>query len=270
MKRIGFYAVANLFFLFPVCFFIYKSLFGIWRWGESFPVALNTRAWKVIAGEGELLSAIVVSVVIAVMVLLLNLLIGLTAGKAFALHPFRGKVFLESMLMMPLFLPTLVVAAGLQMVFIRMGLADTWLGVAIVHLIPTIPYSIKLFKTAYEGIGREMIEQSLLLGGGSLNRLRHIELPQLIPALNSVLFLTVVISLGQYVLTAIIGGGSVVTLAMIYYPFTRSADESVMAAFSLVFMMIPLVTYLISWLVLSIFIPYGPSKKRRGNKTSWN
>ncbi|KQU57178.1 hypothetical protein ASG66_20525 [Bacillus sp. Leaf406] len=270
MKRIGFYAIALPLFLFPVCFFVYKSLFGIWRWGETFPVALNTRAWKVIAGEGELLSAIVVSIVIAIMVLVLNLLIGLTAGKAFALHRFRGKVFLESMLMMPLFLPTLVVAAGLQMVFIRMGLADTWLGVALVHLIPTVPYSIKLFKSAYEGIGRDLIEHSLLLGGGALRRFRHIELPQLIPALNSVLFLTVVISLGQYVLTAIIGGGSVVTLAMIYYPFTRSADESVMAAFSLVFMMIPLVTYLISWLVLSIFIPYGPSKKRRGNNTTWN
>ena len=71
-------------------------------------------------------------------------------------------------------------------------------------------------------------------------------------------------------LTAIIGGGSVVTLAMIYYPFTRSADESVMAAFSLVFMMIPLATYLISGLVLNIFIPYKSSKKRRGINTTWN
>ncbi|MEW5568431.1 ABC transporter permease [Rossellomorea marisflavi] len=270
MKQIGFYSATLLFFLFPVCFFIYKSFFGIWRWGEAFPVDPDARAWKVIAGEGELLSAVVVSVAIAVMVLILNLLIGLTAGKAFALHRFRGKVILESMLMMPLFLPALVVAAGLQLVFIRLGLADTWLGVAVVHLIPTVPYSIKLFKSAYEGIGTELIEQSMLLGGGAMDRFRHIELPQLIPAMNSVLFLTVVISLGQYVLTAIIGGGSVVTLSMIYYPFTRTADESVMSAFSLMFMMIPLITYLISVMVLKLFIPYRPSKKRRGNETPWN
>ncbi|MGM0754226.1 MAG: ABC transporter permease [Bacillota bacterium] len=206
--------------------------------------------------EGEFLDSIGVSIWIAFVVLAINLLIGITSGKVFSLSSFKGKSIVEALLMLPLFLPVLVVGIGLHITFIRYGLADHWTGVALVHLVPTIPYSIKMFKTGYDRIGAKLIEQSAMLGGRGFQRFYHIELPLLLPSIRSVLFLTIVISLSQYVLTAIIGGGNVVTLSMVYYPFTDTADEAVMAAFSIVFAIIPIMLYFILEGCLKFILPY--------------
>ena len=119
--------------------------------------------------EGEFLDSVGVSIWIAIVVLSLNLLIGITAGKVFSYSSFRGKSLIEALMMLPLFIPVLVVAIGLHITFIRYGLSDHWLGVALVHLVPTIPYSIKMFKTGYEQIGSKLLEQSTILGGNAIN-----------------------------------------------------------------------------------------------------
>ena len=213
--------------------------------------------------EGEFLNSVGVSVGIGIIVLALNFLIGISAGKVFSFSSFRGKSMVEALMMLPLFIPVLVVAIGLHITFIRYGLSDHWVGVALVHLVPTIPYSIKMFKTGYERIGSKLIEQSTMLGGSAIQRLYHIELPLLLPSIRSVLFLTIVISLSQYVLTAIIGGGNVVTLAMVYYPFTDTADEAVMAAFSIVFALIPIMLYIILEGCLKVILPYQHHRGRK-------
>ncbi|WP_257141036.1 ABC transporter permease [Bacillus sp. AFS015802] len=213
--------------------------------------------------EGKFLDSIRSSLWIAIIVLALNFLIGITGGKVFSLSSFKGKSVIEALMMLPLFIPVLVVAIGLHITFIRYGLSDHWLGVALVHLVPTIPYSMKMFKTGYERIGSKLLEQSTILGGSGIKRLYHIELPLLLPTIRSVLFLTIVISLSQYVLTAIIGGGNVVTLAMVYYPFTDTADEAVMAAFSIVFALIPILLYIILEGCLKFMLPYQQVRGRK-------
>ncbi|MCA1066325.1 ABC transporter permease subunit [Rossellomorea sp. AcN35-11] len=263
MRKSIFYSISFLLFVFPLLFLVYKSFFGVWRWGSPVPVEPELRAWKVLMNEGGFLDSIGTSIWIATVVLAINFLIGITSGKVLALSTFRGKSTVEALLMLPLFLPVLVVAVGLQITFIRYGLADHWTGVALVHLVPTIPYSIKIFKTGYERIGTKLIEQSALLGGRALQRFYYIEMPMLLPSIRSVLFLTIVISLSQYVLTAIIGGGNVVTLSMVYYPFTDTADEAVMAAFSIVFALIPIMMYIIFEGCLKFILPYGHLRGRR-------
>jgi putative spermidine/putrescine transport system permease protein len=263
MRKSLFYSISFLLFVFPLLFLMYKSFFGVWRWGSPHPSEPSFRAWQVLMNEGEFLGSIGVSIWIAIVVLAVNLLIGITSGKVFSLSSFKGKSIVETLLMLPLFLPVLVVAIGLHITFIRYGLADHWTGVALVHLVPTIPYSIKMFKTGYDRIGTKLIEQSALLGGKTFQRFYHIELPLLLPSIRSVLFLTIVISLSQYVLTAIIGGGNVVTLAMVYYPFTDTADEAVMAAFSIVFAIIPLMLYIILEGCLKFILPYQHPRGRK-------
>ncbi|BCB02076.1 ABC transporter permease [Bacillus sp. KH172YL63] len=256
MRKSLFYIISLFFFVFPLFFLIYKSFFGVWVWGAPAPAAPSLRAWKLLLNEGEFLGSIGVSLWIALVVLALNMLIGITAGKAFSFSSFKGKTLIESLLLLPLFLPVLVIAIGLHLTFIRYGLSDHWIGVALVHLVPTVPYSIKMFKSGYERIGAKLMDQSMVLGGNPWQRFYHIELPLLLPSVRSVLFLTIVISLSQYVLTAIIGGGNVVTLAMVYYPFTNTADEAVMAAFSLVFALIPFMLYILLEGCLKLILPY--------------
>jgi putative spermidine/putrescine transport system permease protein len=89
---------------------------------------------------------------------------------------------------------------------------------------------------------------------------RTISLPLLLPSIRSTVLLVFVISLSQYMLTALIGGGNVVTLAMIYYPFLSSVNEAVIASFSILFGILPILFLLMVEGFIRLLIP---SSKRK-------
>lgn len=142
--------------------------------------------------------------------------------------------------MLPLLIPLLFIVMGIHLTMIRLNLADTIIGVVIVHLLPAVPYAIRILRTGYERIGTRWYEQATVLGASRFKQFWTITVPMLMPSIRSAIVLTVVITLSQYALTAIIGGGIITTLPMIYYPYFNSADQSIMAAFTLLFAVLPI------------------------------
>ncbi|KUP04515.1 hypothetical protein Q73_15415 [Bacillus coahuilensis m2-6] len=256
-KKRSFFTIATILFVLPVLTLFYKSFTQIRRWGEEGCCQFTLMGYRTFSRDPALVEAIFTSVFIALLVVFLNILIGVTAGKALAFYSFRGKSLVETLFMLPLFLPTIMIALGLQLAMIRVGLADTWIGVSIVHLLPTVPYSIKIMLSGYERLGTAVIEQAKMLGASPRMIFRTIELPGIRSSIRSVVFLSIVISLSQYVLTSVIGGGNVKTLAMLYYPFTKSPNDSVVAAFSIVFALLPLVGILIVEVAMRIYEKSG-------------
>ncbi|MEI5909396.1 ABC transporter permease subunit [Bacillus spongiae] len=241
MRKILFVSIVSFFCLIPLVALVLKSVTSAFKWGNSSPLSFHLSGWKVLINDSTILHAMLISLCIASLVTTLNLVIGISAGRALAFYSFKGKSVIETFLLLPLFLPTLAAAMGLHISMIRLGLADNWVGVSLVHLIPTVPYAIKIFTSAYERLGQRMIDEAYLLGGNALHVFKSVEIPSMIQSIRSAVFLTFVISLSQYVLTAIIGGGNVITLSIIFYPFTQSANDTLMAAFSLVFAILPLI-----------------------------
>ncbi|MGD7046502.1 ABC transporter permease [Jeotgalibacillus proteolyticus] len=241
MKKTIFYIFSSLFFLLPALMLAVKSFTPVWKWGEPLSFEWTLRGWEVFLMDPRIYEALFVSTLIALAVTFLNLLVGFLAGKALSHSVFKGKGLLETLLLLPLFIPTMAAALGLHITMIRLGLANQWLGVVIVHLVPTIPYTIKVMKAGYDRIGSGMIQQAKVLGGSPFHVFRSVELPLLMPSVRSAVFLTVTISMSQYVLTAVIGGGNVITLPIIYYPFLQSVNDTVMAAFSIAFAMLPVI-----------------------------
>ena len=255
MKKYVFIVLAFIMMVFPLLLFILKSFTGVWRSDEPFQWEWTTTGWNVLLTEPNVIGSIQTSFLLSIIVLLLNLFLGILTGRALSFYLFKGKKVLESLLLLPLFLPTMAVALGLQLLMIRLQLADHIIGVALVHLIPTVPYSIKMLRAGYDQMGYKIVEQARLLGANRAHVFWTVELPSLLPSVRSVIFLTVIISLGQYLLTAIIGGGNVSTLAIIYYPYSQSANDNVMAAFSIVFALVPLVLFIIIEFFLRLFVP---------------
>jgi putative spermidine/putrescine transport system permease protein len=99
-------------------------------------------------------------------------------------------------------------------------------------------------------------EQAALLGAGRLKVFYTIYFPQLIPSIRSVIFLASTISLSQYLLTALIGGGNVLTLAGLYFPYFSSADDTVIASFSMLFAILPIGIWLLFEGLLRLVTPY--------------
>ncbi|MCP3029271.1 ABC transporter permease [Halobacillus sp. A5] len=254
--KLYFRLITALFFIFPIVLLLLQSITTPWRTREGINIQLES--FTVLWSDPNLWTATVWSIIIGAVVLLFNLFIGLTAGKALAFYSFKGRSLIEALLLSPLLIPLLAVAIGLHLFMIRLDLADTWLGVALVHLVPTVPYTIKIFHHAYSQIGRPLLEQAENLGASVSHQFFTVELPLLKNAIRSVTFLTIVISLSQYAITAIIGGGSVITMPMIFFPFLNSANPPLMAALSIWFAVPPLVMYIAVEALLSL-APYSPT-----------
>lgn len=243
-------------FLFPAVFVMFKSAALSWKWGHVLPDGFSVRSYMTLFQEPKLFEAVIQSAEIALWVIGLNLFIGTPAAKVLAHQSFRGKAAIETLLLTPIIVPALTIALGLHIVFIRAGLAGGMAGVVLIHMLPTLPYTIKVMRSGFERIGVKWEEQAKTLGAGSLSIFYRIFLPQLLPSIRSVIFLVCTISLSQYLLTALIGGGLVVTLASLFFPYFSSADDAMIASFSVLFALIPILIWLLFEGFIRLVTPY--------------
>lgn len=255
-KLVGFTILSLLLFIGPLAVLLLQGVSAPWRFSNGEGFVWQWDRVQQLLEDPSLQEATLTSVWIGYAVLALNLSIGLCAGKALSLKSYRGKSWLEAILLAPILIPVLAIAMGLQLFMIRLGLADTIVGVILIHLVPTIPYSIKIFHNSYTQLGNKILEQPYILGAGFWKQLFTIEIPLLKPAIRSLTFLTIVISLSQYAITAIIGGGQVLTLPMVFFPFLENANASLMAAFSVWFAVVPVTMYILVELLI-LLLPYS-------------
>ncbi|WP_408011356.1 ABC transporter permease [Pseudalkalibacillus sp. A8] len=225
----------------PVLLVMLQSISFRWMWPDLIPHQFGIQAWYVVFDDPNLIQALSNSLIITAAVVMLTMCISMPAARALAFALFKGKTLIETILMLPLLIPLLFIVMGLHLTMIRFNLADTLPGVVLVHLLPTVPYAIRILRTGYERIGTIWYEQATVLGASRLKQFWTITVPMLMPSIRSVIVLTVVITLSQYALTAIIGGGIITTLPMIYYPYFNSANQSIMAAFTLLFAILPII-----------------------------
>jgi putative spermidine/putrescine transport system permease protein len=175
---------------------------------------------------------------------LLSILIGIPAGRAMGLYRFRGKTLVEFLILAPTIVPVIAVAMGIHVAFIKYGLADTLLGVILVHLIPVTPYMVMIMSSVFANYDPEYEEQARTLGAGPIRTFVHVTFPAILPGVIVGGLFSFIISWSQYVLTLLIGGGRVITLPLLVFSFAGSGDNPITAALSMVFIA-PAVIFLI-------------------------
>ena len=212
------------------------SLAYRWYFPDLLPSVWSLKAWQYIltpssrVGEGLLNS-----LGIALVVSLLSILVSLPAARALALYQIRGKGLIEWLLMLPILVPGIVSVMGIHVMFIRYRLNDTLLGVVLVHLIPCVPYMVMVMASVFANYGTELEATARTLGASQLLVFWHVTLPAILPGLGVATMFTFLISWSQYVTTLLIGGGRIVTLPMVLFPFISGSNEANAAAISLIF-----------------------------------
>lgn len=207
-----------------------------WFFPALLPQKWGLHAWRyLLSPTSDVVLALRTSMALALCVVLLCMVIGLPAARVLALHQFRGRRAVEWLLMAPLLVPTLVVVMGMHILFIRYGLADSFGGVVLVHLVPALPYFVLVMSSVFANYNPAIEETARTLGAGPVATLRHVTLPLILPGLAVASLFTFLVSWSQYVTTLLIGGGRVVTLPMVLFPFISSANHANAAAVSIVF-----------------------------------
>ncbi len=184
--------------------------------------------------DPAVLAALGTSLVIALTVALLATGVGAAAGRALGLYAFRGRRVVHLLLLAPVIVPTLAVTLGIQVYFIRYGLADSVVGVVLVQLIPTVPYVSLVMAAAFRGLDVDVEDAGRMLGAGPVRRLIYLTLPAVAPGLVVAALFAFLISWSEYILTLLIGGGTVRTLPLLLFAAIGSSDLTAAAALSLV------------------------------------
>ena len=231
---------------FPIVLLLLWSFTKTWPWPYLYPKELSLRGWRYILDpHTQTLKILGFSVFLSLAVTFVTLIISLPAAKALGQYEFRGKNAIQMFILSPIIVPPLAVAMGIHVKFIRMGLADTFWGVLLVHLIPCIPYSVRILTNVYEALGDKMEIQAKILGATSVQTQLYVMLPLLAPGLVSAGSLVFIISFSQYFLTFLMGGGKIITYSMLLFPFVESGDRAIASALSLIFIITTLGFFLL-------------------------
>jgi len=220
--------------LLPLLPLLVWAFAGQWRFPDVVPQQLSLRGVQLLADDrSQIPRGLATSALIATSVAVLACAVGLPAGRAIGLYRFRGRGLAQFLLLAPVIVPGLAVTLGLQVFFIRAGLADSTLGVVLVQLMPTVPYAATVIGAAFANLDVDYERQARTLGASSMQVLVHVTMPLLRPAILLAGVFAFLISWSEYVLTLLIGGGQVTTLPLLLFAAIGSSDTNAAAALAL-------------------------------------
>ena len=210
------------------------ALAGEWRFPYLLPSEWSPRGLLHVA-DPDVLGATLNSLVIGAAVAAASVAVGTPAGMALGGYQWRFKGAVIFLVLLPILVPPLASTMGVHLTFIRLGLADTLLGVFLVHLVPTVPYTAIIMTSIFAERTGELEEAARTLGANPWQAFRHVTLPEVAPGVAVAGLFAFLISWGQYVLTLLIGGGNVVTLPMLLFSAASGNDPVVTSALAIVF-----------------------------------
>ncbi len=216
-----------------------------WSFPSVLPDAWGLRGWRE-AGDAGVLGALARSTVLGVIVAILAVALGAAAGRALAWAPSRWNSLLALTLLAPVALPPFALAMGLDVLLLRLRVPPL---VALVALLTVfaLPYTTYTMRAAYTALDRGLEDQARLLGATPAQAFVRVTLPALAPAVAAAAFLAFLIGWSDYVVTVVISGGQFTTLPLLIgSAASRTGNESLLAALSLLSLALPLATLLLA------------------------
>ena len=209
---------------------------GEWRFPDLWPSEWSLRGIRYLVEPGSrVLGATLTSLYIAGAAAVVSVLVGIPAGMALGTYEFRLKGLVIFLILLPILVPPLASTMGIHLTFIRLGLADTTFGVFLVHLIPTVPYTAIILTSIFADRSGELEEAARTLGANPWQTFFYVTLPEVVPGIAVAGLFAFLISWGQYILTLLIGGGSVVTLPMLLFSAASGNDPVITSSLAVVF-----------------------------------
>jgi putative spermidine/putrescine transport system permease protein len=221
----------------PLAVLMMWSLSTRWFYPQLWPAEWGLRAWQYVFGTAgsQIVSGLLQSMLVALATAVISVIIGVPAGRALGLYSFRGKDAVSIILMLPVIVPPLCVAMGLQLWFLKLGLTETFPGVVLVHLTFCLPYSVFVMWGVFSNYNLDYEDQARSLGADSWRLVTRVMLPLTLPGIMVAALFSFLLSWSQYLSTLIIGGGRVTTLPILLFALMGSGDRPVAAAVGIVF-----------------------------------
>lgn len=184
--------------------------------------------------------ALTLSCELAAVTLLILLPVGLWLGRWLAHTAWRGKIWIEALVILPLVLPPTVLGYYLLISLggssplgrflhehFNVALTFNFGGLVVASVLFNLPFMVQPIQRAFETIPHALGEAAAVSGLGPWQTLWWVELPLAWPGLVSALVLTFVHTLGEFGVVLMVGGnipGETRTVAIAIYDRVQAFD----------------------------------------------
>lgn len=206
------------------------------RWYDDF---FSDRRWR---------DAAWLSVRLGVSVAVISTLIGLVTAVALTRFVTFGRTLLRTLILSPLIVPVIVTAIAMFDITIRTGLARSFQGLLIAHLVLAIPFSVIILENALRSFDISLEDAAMSLGASRLTAFRKITIPIIAPGIMGSLLFAFITSWDEVVVVLLVGGARNQTLPVRMFEFVSTQVRPTIAAISALLILGLLVVILITQL----------------------
>jgi multiple sugar transport system permease protein len=146
-----------------------------------------------------LITVFVNSVIISLGTMALTLLLAVPGAYGLARLKLRGSGLMLLFLLIGQLLPSIVIAGPLFLIFSRIGLLNSHLGLILADTTFTLPFSVIILRPFFLAVPRELEAAAKVDGCTQLGVLWHIVIPYVRPGLITVAALTFLIAWGEFI-----------------------------------------------------------------------
>jgi multiple sugar transport system permease protein len=162
------------------------------------------------------------SIVISVGAVLVSLLVGVPAAYALARFKFKGKENLAFTFLSFRFAPEFSVIIPLSILYRKMGLYNTYVGIIWVYQLITLPFLIWVLRGYFEEIPPDVEQAAMTDGYPWWQVFWKIMLPLIRPGLAASALLAFVFAWNNFVFAMVLGGSDVQTVTVSALSFLAS------------------------------------------------
>ena len=144
------------------------------------------------------------SIKVATVTMLLSILAGAPAGYALSRFDFKGKNTFRVLVLMTRAFPLPLLALPLAVLYIRIGMDDTVLGLALVHTTLALPFAVLITFSLFSGIPIELEEAAWTLGCNRIEAFTKVIFPLVLPGIAASAIFAFVISWNEVFAAAVL------------------------------------------------------------------
>ena len=142
-----------------------------------------TRLWTYQAGLPAYLGN---SFGTAFLAIAFTLVLTVPAGYSLARFRVPGKEILFIVMLMALIIPYQALLTPMFLMFAKLKLTNSIVGLAILHTVIQLPFSLYIMRNSFEAVPRELEEAAVIDGSNTWQVLTRIFLPSVVPAIVTV------------------------------------------------------------------------------------
>jgi ABC-type spermidine/putrescine transport system permease subunit II len=196
------------------------------RW---FHVFFDDDVWTTAAGN---------SIRIALLATAISLLTGLPAAIAFERHDFPGKSLWGLLILMPLFVPPVVLGMQNLAWHQRIGIWGTDLSVALSHCLLGMPVVFLVIRAGLASAGPHLEEAAHGLGASPIVVFWRVTLPLVLPSVLTATFFAFILSFNEFLMALFLVTANTQTLSTAIWPQLQNNPTPLIAAVSVIVLII--------------------------------